>query len=84
MWKNTLWVVLASVAAEAAQFAFKTGIGDIDDVLLNTLGGLLGVLLCRGIYWLCKNEDFKARCVVAFMAPLAGMLCFGILLLMNA
>ena len=84
VWKNTLWVVLASVAAEAAQFAFKTGIGDIDDVLLNTLGGLLGVLLCRGIYWLCKNEDFKARCVVAFMAPLAGMLCFGILLLMNA
>ena len=53
-------------------------------MLLNTLGGLLGVLLCRGIYWLCKNEDFKARCVVAFMAPLAGMLCFGILLLMNA
>lgn len=83
VWKNTLWVVLASVAAEAAQFAFKMGIGDIDDVLLNTLGGLLGVLLCRGIYRVCKNEDFKARCVVAFMAPLVGVLSFGILLFMN-
>ena len=83
VWKNTLWVVLASVAAEAAQFAFKMGIGDIDDVILNGLGGLLGVLLCRGIYRVCKNEDFKVRCTVAVMAPLVGVLSFGILLFMN-
>lgn len=83
VWKNTLRVVLASVAVEAAQFAFKMGIGDIDDVLLNGLGGLLGVLLCRGIYRMCKNEDFKARCAVAVMAPLVGALSFGILLFMN-
>ena len=83
VWKNTLWVVLASVAVEVGQFAFKMGIGDIDDVVLNGLGGLLGVLLCRGIYRVCKNEDFKVRCTVAVMAPLVGVLSFGILLFMN-
>ncbi len=83
VWKNTLWVVLASVAVEVGQFAFKMGIGDIDDVILNGLGGLLGVLLCRGIYRVCKNEDFMVRCTVAVMAPLVGVLSFGILLFMN-
>lgn len=81
--RNTLLVTLVSLAAEAIQFVFKLGIGDVDDVLLNTLGGLLGVLLCRGIYRVCKNNDFKARCVVAVMAPLVGALSFGILIFMN-
>lgn len=81
--RNTLLAALVSLAAEAIQFVFKLGIGDIDDVLLNTLGGLLGVLLCRGIYRVCKNNGFKARCVVAVMAPLVGALSFGILLFMN-
>lgn len=83
VWKNTLWVVLVSVAVEAVQFACKLGIGDIDDVLLNGLGGLLGVLLCWGIYLLCKGDHFKTRCVTAVCAPAAGIISFAILIFLN-
>lgn len=83
VWKNTLWAVLASVAAEIVQYAFKLGIGDIDDILLNGLGGLLGVLLCRGIYRMCRNGDFRVRCTVAVMAPVVGVLSFAVLVLLN-
>lgn len=83
IWKNTLLVTAASVAVELVQFIFILGIGDIDDVLLNGLGGLLGVLLCRGLYRLCKGRDEKARGVVAVLAPAAGILSFAVLILQN-
>lgn len=44
MWTNLLIVVGASVAVEIVQGAFGLGASDIDDVILNTLGGLLGIL----------------------------------------
>lgn len=83
IWRNTLLTVLVSAAAELVQVAFILGIGDIDDVILNGIGGLLGVLLCKGIYRLCGGWDRKARLAVAIMAPVAGILSFGCLLLMG-
>lgn len=83
IWKNALLVTAVSVAAELVQVIFILGIGDIDDVLLNGTGGLLGVLLCRGLYRLCKGQDGAARRVVAVLAPLAGILSFMILILAN-
>lgn len=41
---NLLVVVCASVAVEIVQGVFGLGASDIDDVILNTLGGLVGVL----------------------------------------
>ena len=58
IWKNVLWIFVISTAVEIVQFIFKLGIGDIDDVILNTIGGLLGVLICRSLYLICK-DDFK-------------------------
>lgn len=83
LWKNALWAALASLAAEAVQVAFKLGTGDIDDIILNGLGGLLGILLCRGIYRLCKQDGFRARCAVAVMAPIVGVISFAVLVLLN-
>ncbi len=83
IWKNALLVTAVSVAVELVQIIFILGIGDIDDVLLNGLGGLLGVLLCRGLYRLCKGRDEKARGVVAVLAPAVGILSFAVLILQN-
>jgi glycopeptide antibiotics resistance protein len=44
IWTNLLIVVCASVAVEIIQGVFGLGASDIDDVILNTLGGLIGVL----------------------------------------
>lgn len=83
IWRNALLVAAVSAAAEILQFAFMLGVGDIDDVILNGLGGLSGVLLCRGLYRLCGNEERKVRCAVAILAPIAGAVSFAVLILMN-
>lgn len=71
IWKNLLIALGATVLAETAQTVFKLGHGDIDDVILNCLGGLLGILLCKGLYRLCGDEG-KTRRIVAVAAPVIG------------
>ncbi len=80
VWKNLLIVLGATVLAEVVQTAFKLGHGDIDDVILNCLGGLLGILLCKGLYRLCKGGE-TARRVVALTVPVIGGACISFLLL---
>ncbi len=80
VWKNLLIVLGATVLAEAVQTVFKLGHGDIDDVILNCFGGLLGIFLCKGLYRLC-GDGGKTRRVVAVAAPVVG--AAGILLLLH-
>ncbi|MBR1744077.1 MAG: VanZ family protein [Lachnospiraceae bacterium] len=57
--KVTLLSVSASVLIEVMQLITKLGCCDIDDVILNTCGGMLGYilfLLCRGIYRLVTKR----------------------------
>lgn len=44
-------IVIFSVFVEAMQFVTKSGVCDIDDVILNTIGGMLGYLLYRAMDW---------------------------------
>lgn len=51
--KVTVMTFLASLFVEVLQLVSKLGSCDVDDLILNTLGGILGYLLfviCRGIY----------------------------------
>ncbi len=58
-----LILLCVPVLVEVLQYVFKTGASDIDDVILNFIGGLLGVFIC----WLAehlyrrfhKNKDVK-------------------------
>lgn len=75
LWKTTLTAAATSLAFELVQVATRTGSGDVDDVLLNALGGLLGALLYRGICHICGGTD-KARTAVTLLAPLGGIVCF--------
>ena len=43
----TLIGAMVSVGLEATQWALRTGISDMDDVLLNALGAMLGAALAR-------------------------------------
>ena len=83
IWKSVLAIVMVSIVVEVVQYVFMLGIGDIDDVILNCIGGLVGVLLYKGLYRLCKADDDRARCVTAVAAPIAGALSFLILILVN-
>ena len=82
IWKSIVLILIVSVIAEIIQFTFKFGIGDIDDTILNTIGGSVGCILCKAVY-LIYNEDYKVRCFIALFAPVAGIICFLILILYN-
>ncbi len=60
-----------SVGVEILQFILGIGAADIDDVLLNTLGALLGILLYRVIYAAVKDEG-KAKNAITLLWCAAG------------
>lgn len=82
IWKNTLLIMLVSTLVEIIQVIFKFGIGDIDDIILNTIGGFFGILIYRLVLLMCK-DDLMARCMIAFLAPIDGIASFIILFLYN-
>ena len=43
---TTIWAFLFSLFAETIQLFFRLGSFDVDDMLLNTIGGLLGYIIC--------------------------------------
>lgn len=47
LWKILLWAILFSTIIEVLQAAFHLGLCDIDDVINNAIGTLLGWLLYR-------------------------------------
>ena len=72
----------ASLVVEVLQYITAWGVADIDDLLLNAIGGALGVLVCQGVYRLLGSWD-KARTLAAVAAPVAGAAFFAILIWMN-
>ncbi|MCD7956503.1 MAG: VanZ family protein [Lachnospiraceae bacterium] len=46
-WRTTLLSFEVSALVELSQLIFQVGCFDVDDMILNTLGGLLGYLLFR-------------------------------------
>ncbi|HIY26116.1 MAG TPA: VanZ family protein [Candidatus Acutalibacter pullistercoris] len=82
LWASALLPAAASLCVEVLQYATAWGVADIDDLLLNAMGGALGVLVCQGVYRLLGSWD-KARTLVAAAAPVAGVAFFAILIWMN-
>jgi len=50
-WQAVFGVFLISLSFELAQLLFALGVFDVDDLILNTLGGLIGYI----IYWICRS-----------------------------
>ncbi|MCD7818842.1 MAG: VanZ family protein [Lachnospiraceae bacterium] len=49
VWRTTLLSFEVSALVEVSQLIFRVGCFDVDDMILNTLGGLLGYLLFLGV-----------------------------------
>jgi len=75
---NLLCVFLFSLSAEIIQYVFARGISDIDDILLNCLGGLLGIFIYKVLSLLLKNEA-KVRTTIAFVSAIALPLILALL-----
>lgn len=71
------WSILAvmmcsmlSAGIEISQYYLQTGSSDIDDIITNTLGGLLGVLLFSIAKWTCRRTGRDVHDVVAQYATI--------------
>lgn len=47
VWRKLTYIFIFSIAVEAIQFVLAIGVTDITDVIMNTLGGLVGLGLYR-------------------------------------
>ena len=60
VWMTVLYSFELSLLVELLQLVFKVGSFDVDDLFLNTIGGLLGYLVYKGLIDLWKRYE-KAK-----------------------
>ncbi len=70
--KSLLAVIITVAAVEIIQFVFGLGACDIDDVLLNSIGGALGIAAYMLLIKLLKTEA-RAKTAVAAASVIIGV-----------
>jgi glycopeptide antibiotics resistance protein len=69
---NLLLVLIVSFSVEVVQGLLGIGTADIDDVILNGLGGWIGILGYRFLLHAMRDEN-KARTVIAVLSMVIGL-----------
>ncbi len=69
--KSFVITLISSVIIEVVQFAFGIGIADIDDVILNTVGGLIGILIYKILVLVFKSDDSVENLIICMVAVFA-------------
>lgn len=67
-----LIIAVVAVAIETVQYIFGLGVSDIDDVILNTFGGVLGMLLYK-LFRRVWMDESRTKAAVTFAAVVAGV-----------
>lgn len=63
--KSVLIVLAASLLIESTQYLARIGVSDINDLILNTAGGCIGVLISAALMkWIGKNTAKKVIAVL--------------------
>lgn len=74
-------VFSVSLSIEILQYVLSIGITDVDDIILNALGGILGILMYRLLaHWL-KDPKKIRRFITISSSVIAVPLLFLIILL---
>ena len=76
--RTMLVVASTSVAVEILQGVFALGASDIDDVILNCLGGFIGIQLFLLLIVIVRDRD-RARTIVAVLSVVALPVLFYLL-----
>ena len=79
--KTMLVIFLISLAVEIIQYIFKIGASDIDDIILNCLGGFIGVLIYRLLEKLFKTKE-KTKNAVTIISLCIGAAVFLLVLIL--
>ena len=76
---SLLIVAACSVSAEIIQYIFSVGVSDIDDVILNCVGGCIGIGGWKILSSALKNENAVKNVTLVF-AVIVTVLSTGVLL----
>lgn len=70
--KSLLIVVVTSISIEMIQFVFKLGAADIDDIILNICGGMIGIIGYKILLKLFR-ETGKTKTAITLISLVIGM-----------
>ena len=82
-WKKLLPIALVSIGYEVIQYIFSIGASDITDVIDNTLGGLIGILLYLILKKLFRQKAEGILNGICTAATILGIAFIGVLLEAN-
>lgn len=82
-WKKLLPIALVSVGYEVLQYIFTIGASDITDVIDNTFGGLIGILLYLVLKKLFRQKADRILNGICMAATILGIVFIGVLLAAN-
>lgn len=69
---NLLFIFIVSLFVEIIQWYFGIGTADIDDIILNCLGGLIGILGYK-LLLLILQDDKKVRTAITMLSAIVGL-----------
>jgi len=83
MIKNLLVIFIISLTIEIIQYIFALGAFDIDDIILNVIGGFIGLGIYNVVKKIFKTED-KIKTAISSLSLVVGlpMLALTILLIL--
>lgn len=84
-WKALGAVIGASLMIEVLQYILKRGVSDIDDLFLNTIGGLIGIFIYLIFKTMFKSKErvHSAISVLSLVIGIPVILLTAILFLSN-
>ncbi len=83
LWQKILPAFSLSLSYEVIQFAFAIGISDITDVIGNTLGGIVGLLIFKLLSLIFKEKTATAVNSIGIAVEFCGIVLLIVLLIAN-
>lgn len=79
--KKIIILALVSLSFELFQYVFSTGITDINDIILNTTGGIVGILLYNVLKSILKED--RANKLIVILGGIVGILLAVLFTILN-
>lgn len=68
---NLLVIFIVSLIVEIVQGVLAIGTADVDDVILNCVGGWMGILVYKSLLFLLRDEN-KAKSTITVLSVIVG------------
>ncbi|MBS7009327.1 VanZ family protein [Anaerostipes sp.] len=82
--KSLAFIFILSLFFESFQYVAAIGATDIDDIILNCLGGLMGIICYKFLVFICRGKEQTAKTAVTWIAAAAGLLTAVLVILLFA